>query len=351
MKPRQPIALRISSAAEAQSAGETARIFAGDTGFEGPQRDEVALAVLELATNLVKHAGGGELKLRALEWEGRHGLEVVSEDHGPGITDVERAIGDGFTTAGTRGAGLGAVNRLMDEVEFSPRQDGGLRIVCQRWARPAASGPAETRLEFGAATRGYRSQNINGDAIVVRQWDNHALAGVVDGLGHGEFAQRAAHAARHYLEQHFDQPLSKLFRGAGRACRATRGVVMALAHFRLARQTVDLASVGNVDVWLLGSERPFQPVVRRGVIGQPDAPEPVVTAHPWTAASVLILHSDGVQGGWKAAELSRLALQSPVMAARELLELYGRVDDDATVLVARNAKPTGPLQERSGAAG
>ncbi len=36
---------------------------------------------------------------------------------------------------------------------------------------------------------------------------------------------------RHYVESHFEEPLVAIFRGTGRACRGTRGVVMALARF------------------------------------------------------------------------------------------------------------------------
>ncbi len=329
------IDLRIDSPAEVHTAGEQARTFAGQNGFAGSDGEEVALAVVELASNLVKHAGGGELHLKPLDSDGRRGVEIVSEDRGPGIPEPEKAIADGFSTAGSRGVGLGAVNRLMDEMEFCPRPDGGARIVCQRWVRPRPTECGGERVEFGAASRAYRFQPINGDALVVRQWPDHALAGIIDGLGHGPFAQRAAQCARHYLEQHFHQGLDSLFRGVGRACRATRGVVLALARFDFAKHTVELASVGNIEVWLLGRQQPFQPVVRRGIVGVINAPAPMVTEHPWTAANVLILHSDGIQSGWDSAELCRLSRQSAVSAARCLLEGYGRLDDDATVLVAR----------------
>ena len=58
-----------------------------------------------------------------------------------------------------------------------------------------------------------------------------ALSGVIDGLGHGPFAHRAARTARHSIEAHYDQPLQNLFRGA--------------------RRLVMIANVGNVEVRLL----------------------------------------------------------------------------------------------------
>ena len=91
----------------------------------------------------------------------------------------------------------------------------------------------QRRLEFGAATRSYRLLPENGDAFIIQQWEGHALGGLIDGLGHGELAQKAAQTARHYVEHHFDQPLANIFLGVGRACRATRGVVMTLSLLNL----------------------------------------------------------------------------------------------------------------------
>src|SRR5262249_22570478 len=152
-------------------------------------------------------------------------------DQGPGIADVSKALTDGYSTAGGLGLGLGTVNRLMDEVQIGAGPCGGVHLVCRRWVRGARSGVVWERLAFGAATRSCRFLPENGDTFVFKRWDRFALAGVIDGLGHGPLAQRASQTARQYVEQHFDLPLDKIFLGAGRACHGTRGVVMALARF------------------------------------------------------------------------------------------------------------------------
>src|SRR5579862_6439458 len=92
--------LLITSPAKAIAAADAARGFAGQAGFSARECDEVALAVTELASNLVRHAGGGQLRFSLMEDAERRGLEITSEDDGPGIPDAERAIADGFSTAG-----------------------------------------------------------------------------------------------------------------------------------------------------------------------------------------------------------------------------------------------------------
>jgi len=338
MKAAEPVAVRVTRPAQVKSASNAAKEFAAALGFTTVESEEIALVVNELATNLLKHAGEGDILLSSIESSERVGIQIISEDTGPGILDVESALADGYSTAGSLGAGLGAVNRLMDGLEFSPRSTAGLRVVCQRWLRPSPTDLFPRLLEFGAASRAYRSSPENGDAFVIRQWEGHALAGVIDGLGHGQFAQRAAHTARDYVERHFDQPLESIFRGVGRDCRSTRGVVMALVRFELTRQKIIVASVGNVEVRLMGSLTPFKPRLRRGIVGLSSAPNPVLAEHPWTPASLLIVHSDGVQSGWSSNQFKELIRETPGVIARRLLDDYGRMEDDATVLVARNAK-------------
>jgi serine/threonine protein phosphatase PrpC len=251
---------------------------------------------------------------------------------------VERAVTDGYSTAGGLGIGLGTVNRLMDDLEFFSNSQAGLRVVCQRWLRPRPSAFGAARLAFGAATRPCRLGPENGDAFIIRQWESYALAGVIDGLGHGQFAQRAAQTARQYIEQHFDQPLPALFRGAERACRATRGVVLALARFDLARRNVQVASVGNVEVRLLGGPTRLNLLARRGIIGL-NAPSPAPTEHPWASSSLLVMHSDGLHTHWEWEQFRGAAQDSPTVLAHQLLRALGKMEDDATVIVVSNASP------------
>src|SRR5258708_10258952 len=247
MKGSSPVqeAIPISDVGDLGTARLAARSMSTAIGFDESAVEEIALAVRELATNLVKHAKDGVLRLRRTEEDGRTGIQIDSEDQGPGIVNVEQAIGDGFSTAGSLGCGLGAVNRLMDEFVVASRPGAGTSIVCRRWLRldipPALACP----LVFGVATRPCPLMSVNRDTFVIRQWGESALVGVIDGVGHGQLAYNAAQAARQYVERHYDQPLSDIFLGVARTCRATRGVVMGPPRFDWGQGTIAVASVGN----------------------------------------------------------------------------------------------------------
>jgi len=242
--------VRITHLSDTNEARRLIKAVTIEMGFDQKESEEFAIVVSELATNLVKHARGGYLIINAIEDGRRLGIKIESQDDGPGIADVEQAITDGFSATGSLGYGLGTINRLMDEFEIQPRPDGktGTQITCLRWRREPTWKTIPFPVSFGVATRAYRNLEFNGDAFVVKHWNKFALIALIDGLGHGQYAHIAAQTAREYIENHYDQPLDVIFRGAGRACRATRGVVMALARFDWQEEPIKFkfASVGNI---------------------------------------------------------------------------------------------------------
>jgi anti-sigma regulatory factor (Ser/Thr protein kinase)/serine/threonine protein phosphatase PrpC len=331
------VRIPIASLPDTKRAADSARDVATTIGFSATECEEIVLAATELASNLLKHAGGGTLTVAATNATERPGIRIESEDRGPGIPDIEEAVTDGFSTTGSLGLGLGAVNRLMDEMELRSLSTAGAHIVCHRWLRPPTGPALLPWLDCGAATRVCRHETQNGDAFFVHRWAGNALTAVIDGLGHGQFAQRAAQTARHYIEQHYDLPLLDLFRGAGRACRATRGVVMALARFDAhARQHIEIASLGDISVRVVGGAASINVLARRGVVGL-GAVSPLVTVCPWTPTSILVMHSDGVASNWRWEDFRELTSEPADRIARRLLSAGARGDDDATVLVVRSA--------------
>lgn len=327
--------LAIMAAGDVFLAQRSARAMAEAVGFDARTIEEIAIVVSELASNLVRHAGGGEIRLSPLADGRRVGVQIEAVDHGPGITDVEQAMADGFSTAGGLGFGLGAVNRLMDEVDITTAGQARAenRVSCRRWLRATALPLPASPLDIGVATRAHPRMRLNGDAFVVHRWDQSALVAVIDGVGHGDLAHDAARAAQQFVESHSDQPMTAIFRGAGRAC-GTRGVVMAAARIDWAAGSLTFASVGNVEARLLRNDGPASLIARRGIVGL-NGPSPTATEHDWRAESVLVLHSDGVDRGWRWEDIPQLRVAPADAIARHLLRSCARTDDDATVLVVK----------------
>src|ERR1700741_2798691 len=94
---------------------------------------KIVTAASQLARNMFVYGGGGEVTLEVL-WEGaRRGLRARFIDKGPGITDIDLALRDGFTTGNGLGLGLGGAKRLVNEFSIESKPGQGTRVMITRW--------------------------------------------------------------------------------------------------------------------------------------------------------------------------------------------------------------------------
>lgn len=129
------IDLTINEVSDVERARRAARRLALSLGFSVDSAEECVLVVSELATNLVRYARAGELRLsRVADGSSRLGFQVESLDRGPGIADVGLALTDGFSTSGGLGAGLPAARRLADGFELTSSPHGTM-VVARKWPR------------------------------------------------------------------------------------------------------------------------------------------------------------------------------------------------------------------------
>jgi phosphoserine phosphatase RsbX len=119
---------------DAECAAHEARTFARRAGLGARAEWEVSIVASELATNVLKFAGAGEVRLRHVH-SPREAIVVEAIDRGHGIANVRAAITDGFSErpeAGL-GVGLGSVHRLMDHVDIQSNVRTGTRIVASKF--------------------------------------------------------------------------------------------------------------------------------------------------------------------------------------------------------------------------
>ncbi len=138
--PVNPRVISIDIQQDIARARREAKTMVEGLGFSPVAAMQVLISVTELATNLYVHAAPGG-KILLTEWQvgDVRGIEVIALDQGPGITDIDLAMQDRYSTAGSMGCGLPAVKRLMDEFELKSQADKGskcsTRIVARKWQR------------------------------------------------------------------------------------------------------------------------------------------------------------------------------------------------------------------------
>jgi len=111
----------------------TARTWAAELGFSLVDQTKLVTAASELARNTLDYGGGGEMRIEAVLNGARRGLRLTFEDRGPGISNIDMALTDGYTTGGGLGLGLGGAKRLSNEFEIVSRVGEGTRITIARW--------------------------------------------------------------------------------------------------------------------------------------------------------------------------------------------------------------------------
>lgn len=129
----QPKAAVIRSDLDIVIARTLARDTAKALGFGAIDQARIATAVSELARNIFLYAGTGSVTVREVDKNGRRGIEIVCEDQGPGIADMDMAMTDGYTTSRGMGMGLPGAKRLMDEFDIQTQQGVGTTITCRKW--------------------------------------------------------------------------------------------------------------------------------------------------------------------------------------------------------------------------
>lgn len=128
-----PELLDVRSDDDVVRARRVARELATSAGLRLVDQTKFITAVSELARNMTRYAGGGEIELAVVRNGGRRGVEAIFADQGPGIEDVERAMRNGFTTGNGLGLGLGGAKRLVHEFSIDTAPGSGTRVTVIMW--------------------------------------------------------------------------------------------------------------------------------------------------------------------------------------------------------------------------
>ena len=193
-------------------------------------------------------------------------------------------------------------------------------------------------IDWGVATLSLAGEERSGDAYVVKAWGKKLLAAAIDGLGHGKHAADAAGIAAETLINYASDSdnVLLLMRRCHESLARTRGVVLSLALFDAASDTMIWLGVGNVDGLLLRAYPQANPVhesllLRGGVVGY-QMPSLHSSSIHVGRGDILIFSTDGIRSGFER-EVNRE--ESPQQIADKIIMNHNRKTDDALVLVAR----------------
>ena len=125
--------MAINSSDDVVRVRQKVRELALVLGFSLVDQTKIVTAASELARNTINYGAGGVVHLEMLQNGHRAGLQLVFEDNGPGIADIDLALKDGYTTGGGLGLGLGGAKRLSNEFEINSQPGEGTRVRIVKW--------------------------------------------------------------------------------------------------------------------------------------------------------------------------------------------------------------------------
>ncbi|MPZ76274.1 MAG: SpoIIE family protein phosphatase [Deltaproteobacteria bacterium] len=332
-------AFEISEASHTAEVRRFAAQLAKGAGFSESAAGSVAIATTELSTNLLKHASGGKIVVRPLAdhsargVEFARGVELLSLDRGAGIGNFTQCLRDGYSTAGSAGTGLGAIARLASELDVQTAPGKGTAVMARFWAGKLGGAPTD-QIEVGAVCMPMPGEERCGDGWGYEPLADRCIFVLVDGLGHGLGAAEAAEQAVASVREHRTKAPAVIIEYAHDALRGTRGAAIAVAEVNFTQQVLRYCGIGNISATIVTGSGLRHLVSYNGIAGHAVRKISEFT-YPWTADSLLIMHSDGLMSRWDLQAYPGLMQRHPSVIAGVLYRDFVRDRDDVTVLAAK----------------
>jgi anti-sigma regulatory factor (Ser/Thr protein kinase) len=308
-------------------------------GFDESRAEQVAIVVTEACTNILKHAGRGEILLTISEGGCTRDLECLALDRGPGMTDLKRCLADGYSTGDSPGQGLGAITRLSNACDFYSIPGQGTLLLARWFEGPAtpqhrADAP---RLHIGGVSVAKRGEEACGDSWGALQTEEFTTILMADGLGHGYDARTASLEAVRMLRENPELTPMRLVELVHLGLRSSRGAAVAVTRIDRAREKVTFCGVGNISARIYAGWQAYQHLISVNGTAGHQTQRIREFSYPWPANGMLLVHSDGLLTSTSLEAQPALALRDPSLIAGMLYRDFSRGQDDATIVVAKAA--------------
>ena len=306
-------------------------------GFSEKKIAQIDLIVSEMTSNLVKHAGGGEVLYRCIESEkGNQVFEILCIDNGPGMEDPRRMRKDGTSTTGTLGHGLGAIERLstFSQVYSVPRW--GTIVYSKVKMKEKELAPDRTPdVDIRALCVNKPREVVCGDGYRIKRTVADVRIFFGDGLGHGQAAKAAVDAAGDFfMSTHENDPV-EILRKMHEKVRRTRGLVGTVAIMNRANAEWNICGIGNITVRLYNGLQFKNYVSFNGTIGLNIPTSLKNSTFPLEKNQHLIMYSDGIRSRWNLSQYPSIFKYDNTILAAALYRDNFRGVDDASILVAK----------------
>jgi anti-sigma regulatory factor (Ser/Thr protein kinase) len=305
--------------------------------FTPTRLGEIDIIVSEITSNIVKHAGNGELLYRCDDdSNGDSTFEIIAIDKGPGMEDSIKMMQDGVSTTKTLGQGLGAINRLSNTAQlYSIPGWGTISYALVRTNQLQSPAKANHELETTALLVNKPNEVVCGDGFVLKKTDDERILFLADGLGHGKQAKAAVDAAGEYFLGSNETEPAELLRQMHRKVRKTRGLVATIAVWNKIKNHWIICGVGNILTRMYTGINYKNYMPYNGAVGLNIPHTMNSTVVEAEKNQHLIMCSDGIQTRWDLNKYPAILKYDSTVLAAAIYKDFTRGNDDASVLIAK----------------
>ena len=159
------------------SARQRARQVAAALDFDGQQQTRVATAVSEIARNVARYAGAGQVEF-ALDLE-QNELVVTTTDRGHGIPHLPSVLDGSYRSETGMGLGIVGAQRMMDGFDIRTSPEDGTTVTMRK--RLPRRGRMPTRSDVGRISQQLAAAPPHSVAEEVQR-QNHELLAALEEL-------------------------------------------------------------------------------------------------------------------------------------------------------------------------
>jgi len=104
-----------------------------EIGMNLINQTKLITAASELVRNILNYAGTGKIIMEIVSINAKQGIKLIFADEGPGISDLQAAMQDNYSTGGGMGLGLPGARRLVNEFAIQSTPDKGTTVTIIHW--------------------------------------------------------------------------------------------------------------------------------------------------------------------------------------------------------------------------
>jgi hypothetical protein len=247
------------------------------------------------------------------------------------MTDVAACLRDGFSTGGTSGNGLGAIQRLAHQVVIHSARGSGTAVL----VRMGVDNNEQPEMVRTMATLCVpkTGEQVCGDTVAISlRPDGTVGVLLADGLGHGPLAAAASQEAARLFHKHQAGTPTELLPILHAGLRSTRGAALATALIDPKARRVSYGGIGNIAGFITDTGGVRRMVSHSGTAGH-TAGRIQEFHYPMHAMPVLVMYSDGLASSWSPEGHPGVFGLDPTLIAGILYRDQSRGRDDASVVV------------------